>query len=99
MVTLNASEHQEVNVELSYNLELHEGIVDAMVNHFKKVIPSRSSDAVERWSAFVSHPDVPRLITLLRDDGISNEERTEYHVELIAAAEDVFGEDVEWRHE
>ncbi|WP_231995200.1 helix-turn-helix domain-containing protein [Mycobacterium sp. 852002-10029_SCH5224772] len=68
----------EVNSELVYNLTLNESAVPQMVNHFTKVIPGRSREASSRWSAFVSHPDVPRLITLLRDDSISNEERTEF---------------------
>jgi hypothetical protein len=55
--------------------------------------------AGERWSSFLAHNDVPRLIALLRDDHISNQDRHEFHEELIAATEDVFGEDVDWRQE
>ena len=47
-----------------------------MVQHFTTVIPSRCEEAVSRWSTFVTHPDVPDLIVSLRDDRISNEERT-----------------------
>jgi hypothetical protein len=63
------------------------------------IIPSRSQEAVERWSNFVARNDVPRLIALLRDDHISNQDRHEFHGELIAATQNVFGEDVDWRDE
>lgn len=92
----DARKFEEVNTELAYNLELHEDIVEPMVKHFTKLIPERSSEAVERWSAFVAHPEVPRLIGLLRDDSISNLDRHTYVGELNGAAEDVFGEDAEW---
>jgi hypothetical protein len=85
---------EEVNTELAYNLELHERVVEPMVQHFTTVIPSRCEEAVSRWSTFVTHPDVPDLIVSLRDDRISNEERTSLHEELIVAAEEAFGERV-----
>lgn len=87
---------EELNTELAYNLELHEGVVDQMVNHFTDIVPARCNDAVHRWSTFVSHPDVPDLVEALRDDSIGNEERTDLHQELIVAAEDAFGEGIHW---
>jgi hypothetical protein len=88
---------EEVNTELAYNLELNEGAVPPMVRHFTQVIPGRCEDAIHRWSTFVTHPDVPDLIATLRDDGITNKERTRLHEELIEAAEDAFGEGIHWR--
>lgn len=95
----DARKFDEVNAELDYNLELNEGHVAPMIRHFTKVIPARIDEACTRWANFVEHPDVPRLISLLRDDSIVGEDRTDFHVELIDAAGDVFGEDIEWRHD
>jgi hypothetical protein len=92
----DARKFEEVNTELAYNLALHEEAVEPMIGHFTKTIPGRSSEAVERWSNFVAHPDVPQLISRLRDDGISNRKRRECVQELVQAAEDVFDEDAEW---
>jgi hypothetical protein len=89
----------EVNEELAYNLALNEDSVPPMVGHFTRSIPSRYSDASERWGAFVTHPDVPALIEQLRDDDISNDDRTRLHHELVDAAEQVFADDAEWRIE
>jgi hypothetical protein len=87
---------EELNVELSYGLDLNEGPVDQMAAHFTKTIPSRSQEAVARWSRFVSHPDVPGLITKLRDDSIIGQDRTYYLSELSAAALHAQGQDGEW---
>jgi hypothetical protein len=92
----DARKFDEVNTELAYNLALNEGFVEPMVKHFTRTIPERSSEAVERWARFVAHPDVPLLISRLRDDSISNTDRRECMEELVEAAEDVFGEDAEW---
>jgi hypothetical protein len=89
----------EVNSELAYNLALYEGAVDPMTNHFTTVIPSRCHEASERWAAIASHPITPQLITSLRDDSISNRDRTECHDELVDVAEAVFAEEAEWRTE
>ncbi|WP_231999077.1 hypothetical protein [Mycobacterium sp. 1081908.1] len=90
---------EEVNSELGYNLELHEGPVDQMTKHFTRTIPDRCQEASERWAQFAAHPEVPDLITRLRDDDISNQDRTVAHDMLIELAEEVFTEDVEWRLE
>ncbi len=95
----DARKFEELNTELAYNLELHEGSVEPMVNHFTTVIPKRCDEAAERWGQFVDHPDVPELIHRMRDDAITNTERHDTLGELAAAARDVFGEDIEWFHE
>jgi len=89
----------QVNSELAYNLELGEGAVAPMINHFTTVIPSRCREASERWARHRFSPAVPQLISLLRDDSIGNKDRTGCHDELVDVAEVVFSEDVEWRTE
>lgn len=90
---------EELNTELAYGLELHEGSVEPMVKHFTRVIPKRCDEAATRWGQLVAHSDVPDLIHRMRDDAISNTDRHETLGELAAAARDVFGEDIEWFHE
>lgn len=86
----------EVNDELGYNLELHESSVDPMINHFTTVIPPRCQEASERWAQFVDYPGVPELLTQMRDDTISNDDRHTYLSGLADAAQDVFDEPAEW---
>jgi hypothetical protein len=95
----DARKFEELNTELAYNLELHEGSVEQMVNHFTGVIPKRCDEAATRWGQFVAHPDVPGLIHRMRDDAITNTERYESLGDLAAAARDVFSENIEWFHE
>lgn len=95
----DARKFDELNTELSYNLELHEGSVEPMVKHFTGVIPKRCDDAAARWGLFASHPEVPDLIHHMRDDAISNNDRYQTLGALAAATREVFAEDVEWFHE
>jgi hypothetical protein len=95
----DARKFEEVNTELAYNLQLREDVVDPMVNHFTTIIPGRSVEAADRWAIFVSHPDVPNLLAQLRDDAISNADRTQLHADLIEAATEALGEDMEWTHD
>lgn len=95
----DARKFEELNTELSYNLELHEDSVEPMVKQFTGVIPKRCDDAAARWGLFVAHPDVPDLVHRMRDDGISNDERYDTLGELAAAAREVFSEDVDWFHD
>lgn len=87
---------EEVNTELGYNLDLHEGSIEPMVNHFTDVIPARCVEASDRWAQYVAHPDVPKLFARMRADTISNHDRHTYLSKLAAAAQEVFGEDAEW---
>lgn len=95
----DARKFEELNTELAYNLELHEGSVAPMVKHFTAVIPKRCDDAAARWGLFASHADVPDLLQRMRDDRISHTDRYETLGELASAAREVFSEDVEWFHE
>jgi len=86
----------EVNDELRYNLALHEGSVEQMVNQFVSVLPGRMDDVVARWRAVALHPDVPEILARLRDDGINNDERRDALVDLREAVNEVTGEDRAW---
>lgn len=85
----------EVNDELAYNLTLHEGSVEQMVNQFVSVLPGRM-DVVARWRTVALHPDVPATLALLRNDGISNDERRDAMVDLREAVNEATGEDRAW---
>ncbi len=86
----------EVNTELQYNLALHEGSVDPMVNQFVNVLPRRIEEAAQRWSAVASHPAVPLRLVELRDDDISQEDRSTALALLKEAVNEVTGEERVW---
>jgi len=92
----DARKFEEVNAELAYGLELHEGAVEQMVGHFTKIIPKRSEEAVARWAKVAAHSDVPDLVSRLRDDSLRTDDRTYYLKELSLAALEAQGEDGEW---
>lgn len=89
----------ELNSELSYNLQLHEDGVEQMVKQFTTVIPKRCNQAAERWGEFVEHPEVPGLLRRMRDDALPHDERHRSLAQLVEAAGDVFHEEVTWFHD
>lgn len=90
---------EEVDAELTYNLQLHEDSAEPMVRQFKNVIPKRCSDAAVRWGEFVNHPSVPELLVRMRDDGLPQDERHHCLAALADAAGQVFTEEIAWFHD
>jgi len=86
----------EVDSELGYNLELHEGVVQPMVRHFTTLLPKNMLTSVDRWSAVAQRPAVPGLLSHLRDDRISRNDRHMTKNELAEAAEEATGDEATW---
>lgn len=86
----------EVNEELGYNLTTHDGRVAPMERQFITTLPGRIDDVAERWSAFANHPDVPDLVSMLRDDEIDKSTRHGVVAQLSECVAEITEENPVW---
>ena len=71
-------------------MNLH-GAVPQMTDHFSKHLPKRLAEALPRWLAVATHPDVADEIHTLRDDSVSYADRHDAMQRLAAAVEEATG--------
>lgn len=86
----------EVVNELGYDVTLHDEATPAMKRQFETTLPSRVDEAAERWRQVALHPEVPYVLSLLRDEEVLGDERTRARDEFARCVREATGEDPVW---
>lgn len=86
----------EVVNELGYDVTLNDEATPAMKRQFETTLPSRVDEAAERWRQVALHPEVPDVLSLLRDEEVQGDERTRARDEFGRCVREATGEDPTW---
>ncbi|MDI9891707.1 hypothetical protein [Microbacterium sp. IEGM 1404] len=99
-VVLNVDDGQrkvdEVVNELGYDVTLNDEATPAMKRQFETTLPSRVDEAAERWRLVALHPEVPDVLSVLRDEEVLGDERTRARDEFARCVQEATGEDAIW---
>lgn len=86
----------EVINELGYDVTLHDDATPAMKRQFETTLPSRVDEAAERWRLVSLHPEVPDVLSLLRDEEVLGDERTRARDDFARCVREATGEETVW---